>query len=153
MKTSQKKEKTIVPPQPPVPTIPLDRLYEYYIIWKTRPITETGIKSLQEFCDKYNTDTQTLIEFQKKSTYIEDIDKATIDWFRKQTPQVLHILIEKIKQDKMTTDIQRFAEIYKILTQKEKEQGGNTFNFINLSADKFKNIALREARAITDNKE
>jgi hypothetical protein len=139
-------------PAPLIELIPIDRLYEYYIIWKTRPITETGIKSIQEFCEKYNTNTETLIEFQKKATYIEDIDKATIEWFRKQTPQVLHILIDKIKQDKMTTDIQRFAEIYKILTQKEKDSGGNTFNFINLSADKFKNIALREAKAINENK-
>jgi len=141
--------KTISPTQNPAQP-PIDK-YKMFLNWRTRPLTETKIADVEDFCLKYNTTKVDLVEFQQRASYTEDLERETINWLRKQTPEILHILVHKIKTEKSAADIQKFSEIYKIMTHKDNEKSNtNTYNFISLDPEKFKTIAIREAQFIKE---
>lgn len=123
--------------------------YTLFLYWRTRPLSEHKIKTVEEFCEHFSITKEQIKEFQRRPTFTEDLQKETVNWFKKQAPKVLHILIQKIEQAQNTNDIKKYAEIFDIFT-KEKDKGNtNTFNIINISQDKFKKIAQREAKLIS----
>lgn len=127
-----------------------DELYKIFLSWNTTPKSEKynrGLpKNIDEFCELYQADRETLLRFLDSETFYDDLQEATMNWAKGKYPEILSMLYDKIKEQQNTKDIKTFSDIVTEMKKANKETPATNVNVINISDEQYANIAQREAR-------
>ena len=121
--------------------------YPLFIAWYAKPIDERNPPSLEGFCEKYKITKADIAEYSLRSEFFNDLKNESLAWAKRQTPEIIHILYNKIKKDRTSADIKAWLEmIYDLGKPNSNPQ--LTYNFINVPDDTYKSIIKREAKLL-----
>lgn len=88
-------------------------IYWVYVKWLSLPKAQRKPRSNEDFCTLYSLSPADLFTFQESKTFAEDLNRETMKWAKRKTPEMLHVLYEKYKESKNPQDLKVWQDAIK----------------------------------------
>jgi hypothetical protein len=128
-------------------------IYNVFIRWYVLDDQEkwekTGVLTTAEFSQKLNIEESKLAEFTKRPTFSKDIALESLNQNTLRLPKVINKIYNQVynSQTVRVSDVKNYMEIIgmlKDLTTDKEKGGGVNLNILNISDERFNNIANRQ---------
>lgn len=124
-----------------------ENIFKRFIAWEALPLSKRNPKTLNEFMEINSLVKEDISEFINRDDYADLLDDSVIKWAKGKLPEIIHMLYDKIREEKSTKDIIAFKELLdKVDKTKEREGNTNILNIINPTKEQYEQIIAREAR-------
>ena len=98
-----------------------DTIYKIYVKWMATPTQSRKPKTQEEFLSRYELTQADIFEYQERKTYPDDLSKETMNWAKKKTPAMLHVLYEKYLETKNPQDLKIWQDAIKYSEENQKQ--------------------------------
>jgi hypothetical protein len=99
----------------------MDSIYKVYIKWLSVPAPQRTPKSKDEFKERYKITDQELFEFQERKTFGDDLNKETMLWAKRRTPEMMHTLFNKYQESKAPQDLKVWQDAIQYSEENAKQ--------------------------------
>ncbi len=122
--------------------------YRTYLKWRVAAPKERGAEKTEiDFMAKFDLEDKHIIAFVNEPAFLDDLQRETLIWAKSKTPDLLHILMDEIKDGKKSADIERFITIAHELNKKDDDKTQVQNNFF-ITDEQYQKIVAREAKVI-----
>lgn len=87
-----------------------ENIYWVYVKWLALPKNQRLPKTNEEFLQKYDLLPADLFSFQESKEFADDLNKETMRWAKRKTPEMLHLLYQKYQETKNPADLKIWQE-------------------------------------------
>lgn len=95
-------------------------IYRIYIKWLSIPKDERRPPTLDDFCSQYDIEPSTILHFQDNKSFSDDLNKETMKWAKKKTPEMIHTLYQKYKDSRSPQDLRIWQDAIKYEDEHKK---------------------------------
>ena len=88
-------------------------IYWVYIKWLSIPKAERQPPNKKTFAEKFDLLPADLFAFQEEKTFADDLNKETMKWAKRKTPEMLHVLYDKYQDTKNPQDLKVWQDAIK----------------------------------------
>lgn len=123
-----------------------NKIYPIYLQWFAKPPGKRRPPTLEEFLTRYKITKKDIIDFHERQEFYDDLENAAVKWGQQRLPELLHLLYDKIKSGKSSSDIKVFKDL--VYPEKKQTQSNNVNVILNLQDEQYKQIIQREAKLL-----
>jgi hypothetical protein len=131
-----------------------DTIRDKYVRWFVMHPEERALAHLplspQEFTERYHTTLQNIRDIHISETFSDDVYKATQQWAKRKSTEMVHLLVENYKRSKNPREFDSYVKFVESNKEQNKELQGNQINFFNLSPQQYEQILKRESKRYTN---